>query len=198
MSAADTKERVFDYIIQQGPVTPSVREICKALDIKSTSTVFRALHALEQEKRVVLQQGKRRNIVLAGSRPSVSVPLFAPTATIGSVKTQEQVGWVTVPVSTTRPQDLFAFTLQQEGLQKDGLLFGDLLVADKGVSPLPNAVICASVNDLLVVGRYQERDNCILLGSNRAVPLDGERAAYSGVIVFSSRNYNNQYVEGDR
>ena len=53
-------EEILDYVrqtVNEGP-PPSVREICQALHIKSTSTVHRYLKLLEQEGYIFSVKGR--------------------------------------------------------------------------------------------------------------------------------------------
>ena len=65
-----TRKKVFDYIrdtIDQKGVAPSVREICRAVDVKSTSTVQYHIKALEEAG--YIQRGdanQKRSLTISG------------------------------------------------------------------------------------------------------------------------------------
>ena len=75
--------RILDYITREisDGVPPSVREICAALQIKSTSTVHKYLKELEEGGYIVREENLNRAIRLPGSG-SVKVPLLG-TVTAG-------------------------------------------------------------------------------------------------------------------
>ena len=54
MKFNEKKEKVFEYLVKHAQDSPSVREICAAVGLGSTSTAFRVIHALEEEGKVFL------------------------------------------------------------------------------------------------------------------------------------------------
>ncbi|MDR2266570.1 MAG: transcriptional repressor LexA [Christensenellaceae bacterium] len=66
-------ELIYDYIREAQSITgwiPSIRSICKALNFKSTASVFKYLRELESRGLVVLRSGLSRGIQLTNSGPS--------------------------------------------------------------------------------------------------------------------------------
>ena len=64
-----TKERVYQFIIKyisDVGYAPTVREICKAVDLKSTSSVYAHLVHLETEGRIKTKEYSPRAIKVIG------------------------------------------------------------------------------------------------------------------------------------
>ena len=70
MISLEPKEQlVFDYIrenIRKNGYSPSIRDICTALDIKSTSTVHTCLERLEKKGYIQKENGKSRTLRIEG------------------------------------------------------------------------------------------------------------------------------------
>ena len=72
-----SQQAIFNFLKQCADEgrTPSVREICEATGLKSTSTVHHHLSALEEKGLIEREHGLNRCIRIAGEERSVNVPL---------------------------------------------------------------------------------------------------------------------------
>src|ERR1035437_2438430 len=72
------QQKVFEYlrIITQSGLPPTVREICAATGIKSTSTVHGILNILEDEGYIRKKSQNARGIYIEGGKKPVNVPLL--------------------------------------------------------------------------------------------------------------------------
>lgn len=64
-----TRQRIYDFIVDfitERGYSPSIREICKGTDIKSTSAVYEHLLVLEVMNKIHMEKGKLRTISLVG------------------------------------------------------------------------------------------------------------------------------------
>ena len=71
-------EKVYEFLLKNAsdPVPPTVREICKATGITSTSTVHAALAALEREGHIKRDARSSRSIRLVGTENTAMVPVL--------------------------------------------------------------------------------------------------------------------------
>ena len=69
------KQDVYKYLVEHASESPSVREICAALDIKSTSTVHKTLGELEEMGLIERDAKNSRAIRLDMEYESAMVPL---------------------------------------------------------------------------------------------------------------------------
>ena len=79
-----SQQKILDFIrnsIQEG-ISPSVREICAATDLKSTATVHSHLKALEEKGLIVRNQGSNRSIRLTNDNTAFVPVLGKVTAGI--------------------------------------------------------------------------------------------------------------------
>ena len=77
--ATDKQQRVLDYVkkqIKEEGYAPSVREICKALDLKSTSTVHGYLSRLKKKGLIEKTDMKSRIIRLVDEDGKSQKPFF--------------------------------------------------------------------------------------------------------------------------
>ena len=73
---------VYKYLCEQQSLgfSPSIREICKACDIKSTSGVHAVLKSLEEKGYIERPKAASRSIRLSNRAPSKSVPILGEIA----------------------------------------------------------------------------------------------------------------------
>ena len=72
------EKAVFEYVekyILENKTSPTVREICVNIGIKSTSTVHRYLHRLEEKGEIIMPKGKNRSIKIP-SLQGVQIPVL--------------------------------------------------------------------------------------------------------------------------
>ena len=79
MVKLEPKEQlILDYIretIRTRGYPPSIRDICTALEIKSTSTVHTCLDRLEKKGYIQRENGKSRSITLCGEEGGRGIPI---------------------------------------------------------------------------------------------------------------------------
>ena len=65
----ETRYKVYDFLVDfltKNGYVPSIREICNGIGIKSTSTIFEHLAALEREGKIEIKDKSPRAIRLVG------------------------------------------------------------------------------------------------------------------------------------
>ena len=192
------------YIAQQG-YGPAVREICEAVQLRSTATVHYHLHALEEEGLISMGEGKRRAISLTGRTPKDEaeesgkaaaapgerenrIPLVGTVAAGQPILAEENVeSWL----PWEGAQGWFALRVKGESMKNAGILPGDKLI----VRPQPTAengeIVVALLGDEATVKRFSRKNGHIrLLPENEAFePIDGDEAAILGVVRGVVREY---------
>ena len=73
-----SQQKIYDFLREQAKygVPPSVREICAATGLKSTSTVHAHLRTLEELGYISRQAGLNRSIRIEGTEESTQVPIL--------------------------------------------------------------------------------------------------------------------------
>ena len=166
----EKEQAVFDYVCKisakQG-YAPSVRDICAALQYKSTSTVQMYLDRLLEYGYLCREAGKNRSLRpamgVSGSVTAREIPIAVRTER-GILTEDCFVG--TLPLFLAEEQasaDLFAFRLQEEASLSQGkACFG---IADpKGTVSVGDRVLFSNPKGEIFVAPWQETAQDILLG----------------------------------
>lgn len=148
---AKTKEnekRVYEYIVERtvDGIPPSIREICAALGLRSTSTAARYVNSLVEKGLLEKADGRNRGIRPAGDN-GVRVPLVG-TITAGQPITaiEEVTDYITFrPVNKVYGK-LFALNIKGDSMINAGILNGDIVIIEQ-CSTVRNGTIAAVLVD---------------------------------------------------
>lgn len=137
------KQRVvYEYLarkLQAGGIPPTVREICSATGIRSTSTVHGILSALEEMGYISRDSHYSRAIRIDSGYDASMVPLVGKvTAGQPILAVEEIVDYI--PYPTKNADGLFALKVKGLSMRDAGILDGDIIIADKN-SPCRNGDI---------------------------------------------------------
>lgn len=194
MSELNEKARkILDYITREigDGIPPSVREICAALQIKSTSTVHKYLKELEDDGYIVREENLNRAIRLPGSG-SVHVPLLG-TITAGSpiLAVEEIEEYIPFKPSYGDGRDLFALHVRGESMINAGILNGDIIVAKRTGTADNGEIVVALIDDEATVKRfYKEKGHYRLQPENDTMdPILVDSCLILGKVVSCLRFY---------
>ncbi len=144
----EKEQRVFEYIKDKSAdgVIPSIREICKDLDIRSTSTAARYVNSLVEQGFLEKVDGCNRSIKLAGKGAS-KVPLVG-TITAGQPITavQDVTEYINFHEEKNYDGELFALRVRGESMINAAILSGDIVVVER-CSTAKNGEIVAALVD---------------------------------------------------
>lgn len=185
--------QILDYIrdrIDEG-LPPSVREICAALDIKSTSTAHKYLGELRE--RGLIEKGDRLNraITLPDDR-NLRVPLVG-TVTAGQpiLAVEEVEGYIPYRSRSLHSRDLFALRVRGESMIDAGILDGDIVIVRRTPAAENGEIVVALVEDEATVKRfYKEKGHYRLQPENDTMePIIVDSVAILGRVVSLIREY---------
>lgn len=185
--------QILEYIrdrIDDG-LPPSVREICAALDIKSTSTAHKYLGELRE--RGLIEKGDRLNraITLPDDR-SVRVPLVG-TVTAGQpiLAVEEIEGYIPYRSRHLHSRDLFALRVRGESMINAGILDGDIVVVRRTPTAENGDIVVALVEDEATVKRfYKEKGHFRLQPENDEMePIIVDSVSILGRVISLMREY---------
>ncbi len=196
------EKSVYMYIkecIERDGYAPSVRDICSALKIKSTSTAHSYLHRLEQKGYISKDQGKSRALKLevtgaTDSERMMRVPLLGRvTAGVPILAVENYDGYVDYPCSMARGRsNLFALRIIGESMIEAGILDGDIVVVESTRYAENGEIVVAMIDDEATVKYfYREDDGAIRLQpANSAMkPFILREVAVLGKVIANFRFY---------
>lgn len=185
-------QRVYDYIrerIEEG-IPPSVREICTALEIKSTSTAHKYLTELQNCGLIEKGDKLNRAITLPGRR-SVRVPLLGTVTAGQPILAVESVEDYIPFRSSLAASELFALHVRGESMIQAGILDGDVIIVHRTPSATNGEIVVALVGDEATVKRfYKENGGYRLQPENDTMePIYVDSVTILGKVVALMREY---------
>ena len=159
---SNTQKKIYEFLAErsQGGVPPSVREICKAVGLKSTSTVQAHLDALEKAGYIERDPMLKRSIRVRGQELNVtSVPLIGTvTAGMPILAVEAIEGYVPYSGCATADKPLFALKVRGDSMINAGILSGDIIIAEKTPSAANGEIIVALIDNEATVKRFYKED----------------------------------------
>ena len=197
----EREREIYEYIvnaIRNEGYSPSVRDICNALGMKSTSTVHTYLERLERKGVIQKESGKSRtlrveNETVRGAQ-TVRVPIVGKVAAgmpILAVENYEGFRDFPRPGATVSGSDLFALRIQGESMIEAGILDGDLIIVEKRTIAEDGEIIVALVDDEATVKTfYRDGDRFRLQPENSSMePIYVRELVILGKVVACMRFY---------
>lgn len=144
----DKERRVYEFVkerVEDG-IPPSIREICAALNIRSTSTAARYVNTLVAEGVLEKVDGCNRAIKLAG-RGATKIPLVG-TITAGQPITavQDITDFINFHENKSYSGELFALKVRGESMINAAILDGDLVIIERCATARNGEIVAALVN----------------------------------------------------
>lgn len=175
----------------QDGLPPSVREICSATGIKSTSTVHAYLRLLEDEGYISRQSGLNRAIRLPGESV-VRVPLLGKvTAGIPILAVEQVEEYVPYSGGGYHAGELFALRVSGTSMINAGILDKDIVIVKKTPVAENGDIVVALIGDEATVKRiYREKDHIRLQPENGAFePIIVKEVVVLGKVISLLRNF---------
>ncbi|HIS92647.1 MAG TPA: transcriptional repressor LexA [Candidatus Alectryocaccomicrobium excrementavium] len=191
MKNSDAKrEQILQFIrseIETKGYPPSVREICRAVNLRSTSTVHMHLRTLENRGLIRRDASKPRALeVLNGSAPrGRSVPVVGRVTAGIPILAQENIEeYMTIPFDVSE-NNAFILNVTGTSMINDGIIEGDKLVVERRNSAENGDMVIAMIQDEATVKRiYYENGHVRLQPSNDQMePIIVENAEVIGKVV---------------
>ena len=168
----ETQAKILAYIekatLQKG-YPPSVREICEATGLKSTSTVHGHLIRLEKKGLLYRDSMKQRAISVPADHQvyrtdMVQVPVVGRvTAGIPITATQNIEDYIPLPQSMLGSGEHFILSVQGESMINAGILDGDYVVVRKQNTAYNGDIVIAMIDDEATVKRFYKENGCFRL-----------------------------------
>ncbi len=184
----DKQQRVLAFVKErlQDDIPPSVREICEATGIKSTSTVHACLKRLEDDGYIDRRSGQNRAIRMPGESVT-RVPLLGRvTAGMPILAVEEVEDYVPFSGgSHYQPGELFALRVSGTSMINAGILDRDVVIVQRTNTAHNGDVVVALIGDEATVKRlFVEKDHIRLQPENDAFePIIVQEVTILGKVV---------------
>lgn len=169
------EKRVFDYLkeqIREKGYPPSIREICAALNFKSTSSVHQYIARLAEKGYIDKGDLKTRAIKIVGDEPTISIPIVGKVAAGEPILAQENIeDYFSIGESFFSQSDLknetFVLKVQGESMIIAGINNGDYIIVSKENTARNGQIVVAMIDGNATVKTfYKEKDHVRLQPEN--------------------------------
>ena len=187
-----SQQKVLDYIKEAAPsgIPPTVREICAATGLRSTSTVHAHLKTLERMGYISRGAGLNRSIRIEGAMPTAQVPILGRvTAGTPILAVEDIEGYIPCPHRDDR--ELFALHVMGLSMRDAGILDGDYVIAEKTPTADDGEIVVAMIEDEATVKRLYREADCIRLQPENPdfEPIYSDQVYVLGRVVAVVRYY---------
>ncbi len=168
----ETQAKILAYIekatLQKG-YPPSVREICEATGLKSTSTVHGHLIRLEKKGLLYRDSMKQRAISVPADHQvyrteMVQVPVVGRvTAGIPITATENIEDYIPLPQNMLSSGEHFILSVSGESMINAGILDGDYVVVRKQNTADNGDIVIAMIDDEATVKRFYKENGIFRL-----------------------------------
>ena len=171
-------EYIKSQIINKG-YPPSVRDICEAVDLKSTSSVHSHLETLEKNGYIRRDPTKPRAIEIIDDnfnlarREVVNVPIVGKVAAGEPILAVENIeSYFPVPMEFMPNEQCFMLKVQGDSMINAGIFDGDTIIVEQSQTARNGDMVVALVDDSATVKTfYREADHIRLQPENDAMAL---------------------------
>lgn len=175
----DKQLRVLNYVkecIKKDGYAPSVRDICKALDLKSTSTVHGYLVRLQKKGLIQKASLKSRAITVVGtqeknddkayytSKEMVDVPIIGKVTAGAPILAVENIeDSFPLPIDFVGNSETFMLRVRGDSMIEAGILSGDLVLVKRQNTAENGDIVVALIEDEATVKTFYKEKNYIRL-----------------------------------
>ncbi len=188
----EKQESVYNFLVKKlhSGLPPTVREICDATGIKSTSTVHAILNALEEYGYITRDARYSRAIRLENDFDASMVPLVGRITAGQPILAVEQIEDY-IPYPTKDAEGLFALKVVGLSMRDAGILDGDIVIADKNAPCRSGDIIIGMDGDEATVKRLLIKGSQIIFMPENPdfSPIYPEKPSVLGKVVGSFRKY---------
>lgn len=178
----DKQKQILDFVnrqVQEKGYPPSVREICKAVGFKSTSTVHSYLAVLEEKGLIIKDPSKTRALKVVDKKSKnlegyiseqeiENVPILGRVAAGQPILAVENIeDTFPIPVEYLGNGTAFMLRIKGDSMINKGIYDGDLVVVKQQSTAKNGDIVVALIEDETTVKTfYKEKDHFRLQPEN--------------------------------
>ena len=186
------QEAVYNFLVKkmQNGIPPTVREICSATGIKSTSTVHAILNVLEEEGYIIRDAKYSRAIRLENDFDASMVPLVGRVTAGQPILAIEQIEDY-IPYPTKNAEGLFALKVVGLSMRDAGILDGDIVKKNKNAPCRSGDIIIGMDGEDATVKRLILKGSQVIFMPENPdfSPIYPEKPMVLGKVIGSFRKY---------
>ena len=160
---------IRDRILERG-FPPAVREICEAVNLKSTSSVHSHLETLEKNGYIRRDPTKPRAIEILDDnfnltrREMVNVPIVGQVAAGEPILAQQNIeNYFPIPVDFMPNSQTFLLKVKGESMINAGILDGDMVLVEETPAASNGDMVVALVDDGATVKTFYKEEGIFRL-----------------------------------
>jgi len=201
---SDKQVKILNFIKEQiynKGYPPSVREICKAVGLKSTSTVHSHLNKLVEKKYIKKGNNKNRAIELINSevnkydtekKEMASLPLIGDIAAGTPILAYENVEDVyPIPIDWVGKEESFMLQVKGDSMIDAGIFNGDYVIISRQNTAQNGQIVAALIEDEATLKTFFREKNYIRLQpeNKNMEPIISDQVDILGVLKCVIRRY---------
>lgn len=184
-------EYIKENILKKG-YPPAVREICEAVNLKSTSSVHSHLETLERNGYIRRDPTKPRAIEILDDefaltrREMVQVPMIGTVAAGQPILAQENIeDYFPIPANLLPNTETFMLRVKGESMINAGIYDGDRVLVAQENTAQNGDIVVALVEDSATVKRFYKEDGHYRLQpeNDRMEPIIVEQVDVLGKVI---------------
>ena len=193
MALTKSQQLVYDYLCKtmaERAVPPSVREICAATGMRSTSTVHSHLKSLEALGYITRDAGLNRSIHIVGAASAKQVPILGKvTAGLPILAVEDIEGYIPYPDKSDK--ELFALHVDGVSMIGAGILDGDYVIAERTPTAENGEIVVGMIDDEATVKRFYREDGTLRLQPENPdyEPIISDEITILGKVIAVIRYY---------
>lgn len=201
LDLTDKQVAIFEYIKEQQLLKgypPSVREICSAVGLKSTSTVHAHLNKLEKLGYIRRDPTKPRAIEILSNNeedlPGINQEII-PLPIVGQITAGEPIlaeqnidEYLPLPANLVKGKENFILRVKGESMIGAGILDKDYVIVDKNSHASNSQIVVALINgEYATVKRFFKEDRLVRLQPENefmdSIVLDERNIEILGIVT---------------
>jgi len=195
------QQLILDFLkkeIKRNGYPPTVREICDAVGLSSTSTVHSHLESLERKGYIRRSPAKNRSTEILeddfynNGRELVNVPILGDVAAGVPIFADENIeDTFPIPVDHVKNDICFMLYVKGDSMMDEGILDGDLVLVRQQQTATNGDIVIALIDDSATVKTfYREAGHIRLQPANRAfAPMIMNDCDILGKVIGLYRRY---------
>jgi len=195
------QKAILDFVkaeIKKNGYPPTVREICGAVKLRSTSTVHAHLETLERKGYIRRSPAKNRSTEVLeedfyqSARELVNVPIVGRVAAGVPILADENVeDTFPIPIDYVKNDTCFMLHVKGDSMIDEGILDGDLVLVRQQQNAVNGDIVIALLGEEATVKTFSRQGDFILLTPANAAlkPIKTKECSILGKVIGLYRRY---------